>query len=352
MGYSDNESLSDSGEFDDIKFSTPHSEDDVDESYPRLDWSDGHTDDQPIENRDESWDMGLCNAIRGDAAHAVEGVERALDNRADVNALCEDDMSNLAWALKCKPMGPAREEVVRLLLKESAVFTDDDEQRETFMDCAIDLSPRLFQDLLFSERFKAVKSNAVLSTMHWLVITNNPNACALMRMYIYQAQVIFSHLKEKMKTNDGSKDEYSDDGDDEEDEYNDLDDFLSKRFHGHTLLHMVVDRHFDKEDCIPLLHIIIDNGARLNEKNRDGVTPTELAKQHIGSHPPTRHGKQVVAMLEYAEDRQKTEAREIEDRKFELIAMTTKERIGRNSIFERVDPEVIRMILEARRDRR
>jgi hypothetical protein len=335
-----------------------------------------HRSSSPVEEeRDTSWDLKLFHAIRGPAEHAIKGVEVALWNRADPNALCEENngRSNMAWALTSRHMGPVREEVVGILLCKGAVFAnnpddpDDREQINTFLECANELSPSLFCDLVGSDVFNAVTSNNVMMTMRWLIRMQgnperrNPDTYDRIRGYINFAEIIFYNQKEKMKmrkTKQGNDSDSDDQHSDVEvEEYSTLDDFLSQADHyGNTLLHLVIENLFDSEAlCIPLLRVLLVNGARVNMKDYKNRTPTELAKviqqeniRHLGrrSRNPIQHENNVIAMLEAAGTQQALEAMEIQRNKFQLISMLRQARMSKGSMFENVDPDVICKILD------
>ena len=150
------------------------------------------------EERDKSWDVKLFDAIRGEAVNAVAEVEIALENRANINAY-SDGASNLAWAFTSNSMEPVREEVIRLLLRHGAEFVDEHEEVEIYNGYASELSPLLFQDLVYSDRFKHVKASDVFSAMRWLIIARKPNASQMMHEYIHQVKVIFHDLKEEKR---------------------------------------------------------------------------------------------------------------------------------------------------------
>ena len=345
MGSIENEP--DTDEFDDMQFYRGYASgsDGSDNDYSKNRLYEFHNHEVvEEEERDKLWDVKLCDAIRGEAVNAVAGVERALDNRANVNAFSEG-ASNLAWAFTFNPMEPEREEVIRLLVRHGAEFIDEREELEIYNGYASNLSPGLFQDLVYSDRFNSVNSWDVLAAMRWLIIQQKPNALGIMREYIHQVKVIFHELKEKNKTDNGGNDSGDDSGD-ENDEYIDLDDFLSKIIHGNSLLHLAVESGLHEETCIPMLRELINNGARLNVKDKDGHTPREIAEKLLMSRHRTRHDLRVLDILEREEALQEAEFREIERQKFESIAMTKKERMGKNSLFENVDPEVIDIILE------
>ena len=318
------------------------------------------------EERDKSWDVKLFHAVRGKAEDAIRGIEDALWNGADPNALCKenDGNSNLAWVLTSISMEPVRERVFQLLIRKGAVFTNDREQIETFTECATELRPGFFFNLMYSDLFNSVTRHHVMMVMNLLIYKQstemrNPEACSMMHNYILFAELIFYRQKEKMenqKNNDSdSDDEHSDD---KEDECSTLDDFLSGIVDGETLLHVVVERCFNLGCCIPLLDILIDNGARLNVKDQNKRTPTELAKliqedNITNGERRVRDTSQreitVIAMLEEAEFRQEVEALEIERNKIELIAILCQGMMSKGSMFENVDADVICKILDEAR---
>ena len=147
-------------------------------------------------------------------------------------------------------------------------------------------------------------------------------------------------MKEKSKTDDDG-----DDSGDENDKYMDLDNFLSKITDGNTLLHMVLERKLFDPECLSLLNLLKVHGARVCTKDEYGHKPRELAFILIGSSRK-RQDMNVIAMLEREEAWQESQKRKVDREKLEVIAMTVNERIGKMSMFEHVDPEVISQIFE------
>ena len=304
------------GEFDDFDFPRNGSIGDGYGDITGFDKQPEHNPSQwgsPVEDeRDKSWDVKLFHAVRGKAEHAIENVEEALRNDADPNVFCEGNSSGkstLALALTFKPMGPEREEVVRLLIREGAVFANDPddqdgrEQIETFMECATDLSHSLLFDLVYADLFNSVTLHDVMETMRWLIQKQeNPErlkTCDMMSEFIHFAENILHRRKEQK--NSDSDDQYSDDI---EEEYSTLHDFLSGMVNGETLLHLVIERcFFNGTVCIPLLRILLDNGARLDVKDRHGQTPTELAKSMFEKHVLALHRFKGARLYRYHVDR-------------------------------------------------
>ena len=262
-----------------------------------------------VARRDQKWDVKLRDAITSEGVNVVAGVEEALGNMADVNSLCGEETSNLALAFNTITLEPVREEVIRTLVQKGTNFADEREENEIYSAYVSKLSPDLLEQMMYSEYFKSVQSGKVLSAMYWVIIQRKPNAVYMMRELIQQARIIFDDLKETNKTDD--------DGD-ENDEYMDLDDFLSKTIHGHTLLHLVIERKLHDADCMSLLNLLIVHGARVCTKDEYGHTPRELVFILIGSSRK-RQDMNVIAMLEMEEALQESQNRKVDREKIEVI---------------------------------
>ena len=334
----DSDSGSESDEFSDLIFPTePASDIDYVSNGPDVSYE------EDGDERNIEWDMKLRDAITGKSEDVLRDVEQALYNRADANSTRWDGTSNLALAFKSKHLEPVREDTIRMLLEHRAKFTDDDEECYIYRRYAHELSPCLLEEMVFNGHLKSIDSRTVMSEMRFLIMNVNSNAADTMKVLIYQAKNIFLELKEKNK-------------EDENDEYMDLDDFLSEIMHGNTLLHLVLEyrlRNFEfnvRTDCLSLLRVLIDNGAQLSAKDAYGHTPREVALRMIGSNPNPKY-VEVTTMLQREEYLQEAETREVDRQKIEAIAMTMDQRIGQTSKFKDIDPAVIFMILETAREK-
>jgi len=293
-----------------------------------------------VKTRDMKWDVKLRDAIQSGGVNALEDIEEALENRADINSLSEEETSNLSLAFNTNTLEPMRGEVIRSLVQSGAKFADEEEENDNYRGNASQLSPCVLEDLVYYDCFKSIHSGTVLSEMRWLIMTRKPNAVATMRGLIQQAKIIFYYLKEKQKTDDDG-----DDIGDEDDKYMDLDDFLSNIIDGETLLHLVIERRLFDTECLPLLYLLIDEGARVCTKDKHGRTPRELASILIGSSLK-RPDMNVIAVLEREEAREQSRKRKVDLEKIKAIGMTLNERVAKGSMFERFDPCIISTIIE------
>ena len=358
---------SDSEEFDDFRdlFGDFVFEPSSEEKYDHDDIHviDNWTRNQPVQpERDKSWDLKLFHAVRGNASDAVARVQEALDNDADANWVNDKrhDKSNLAWTLQYQPMEPAREKVAFLLMRGGAKFESKREQCSTFMHTPM-MSHELFQTLHYNDMFPAVDSKLLWSTMQFFLVKlrskKDPRACDMLREYIHLAKIIFCNIKEQTKKGRPERvddmDAFDEDSDDEEEEFCDIDDFLSRVVDGTTLLHQIVEVCLGDEICAPLIRCLINEGARLNVKDIFGRTPTDWAviiyEEGLSRGQPWQHSrseKKVIEWLKEMEVVQADEALENERRKIELFAMTIHGRMSAGSMLDGVDPEVINCIVD------
>jgi hypothetical protein len=351
---------SDSEEFGDFVFE-PSSEEKFDHDHIHV--IDNWTGNQPVElERDKSWDLKLFHAVRGNAPDAVARVQKALVNDADANWVNDErhDESNLAWALGYQPMEPAREEVAFLLLRGGAKFRSKREQCSTFCKTPM-MSHELLQTLLYSDMFSAVDSKLLWSNMQFFIVRiplrKDSRPRDMLREYIHLAKIIFYNIKEKTKKGRPERlddmDAFDEDSDDDEEEFCYIDDFLSRVVNGTTLLHQIVEVCLGDEICAPLIRCLINEGARLNVKDRFGRTPTDWAviiyEEGLSRGQPWQHSrseKKVIEWLKEMEVVQADEALENERRKIELFAMTIHGRMSAGSMLDGVDPEVINCIVD------
>ena len=179
----------------------------------------------------------------------------------------------------------------------------------------------------------------------------------MLREYIQLAKIIFYNIKEKTKKGRPERvddmDAFDEDSDDEEEEFCYIDDFLSRVVDGKTLLHQIVEVCLGDEICAPLIRCLLNEGARLNVKDRFGRTPRDWAKliyeDGLSCGQPwqcSRRDSKIIEWLEEMEVVQADEALENERRKIGLFAMTIHGRMSAGSMLDGVDPEVINCIVD------